>query len=145
MMKIGQDIRSQLDPQKRPTSHQGNHPFKQIMQTHTTNIQQSHLHHLMQDIQVQGSTLARFRTIREVVKFKRLVKRFLEEAVKQGLDVERTHHFQMDGNPQQLTLVKEIDEKLIDLTETVMNEEERTIDLLGLIGEIKGLLINLYT
>lgn len=144
-MKIGQEVRSQIDPQKRPPTQDSNQPFKHVMQSQTANIKQSQLHHLMQDIQSQGNTLARFRTIREVVKFKRLVKRFLEEAVKQGLDVQKTHHFQMGGSPQQLTLVKEIDEKLVELTEAVMSEEERTIDLLGLIGEIKGLLVNLYT
>lgn len=144
-MKIGQDIRSQMDPQKRPPSPDHKQPFKQVMQSQTATIQQNQLHHLMQNIQTQGNTLARFRTIREVVKFKRLVKRFLEEAVKQGLDVERTHHFQMGGAPRELTLVKAIDEKLVELTEVVLSEEEQTIDLLGLIGEIKGLLVNLYT
>ena len=35
--------------------------------------------------------------------------------------------------------------KLIELTEEVVNQEKDAIDLLGRIGEIKGLLINLYT
>lgn len=144
-MKIGQEMRSQVDPQKRSPQQDIHQPFKNVMHSQTANIQQSQLHHLMQDIHAQGNTLARFRTIREVVKFKRLVKRFLKEAVKQGLDIEKTHHFQMGGSPQQLTLVKEIDHKLLALTEAVMQEEEKTIDILGLIGEIKGLLINLYT
>ncbi len=144
-MKISQDIRSHVDPQKRTPLLDGNHPFKHVMQTETTQLRKNELHHLMQHIQKQGNTLARYRTIREVITFKRLVKRFLTEATEQGLDVEKRHHFQMGGSPQQLTLVKEIDEKMMELTEAVMHEEEETIDLLGLIGEIKGLLINLYT
>ena len=41
--------------------------------------------------------------------------------------------------------VKMIDEKLIRLTEDVMDKENDGIAILGQIGEIKGLLINLYT
>src|SRR5699024_12725395 len=100
-----------MDPQKRPTSPDHKQPFKQVMQSQTATIQQNQLHHLMQDNQTQGNTLARFRTIREVVKFKRLVKRFFEEAVKQGLDVESTHNMQLSGAPREIILVEEITEK----------------------------------
>lgn len=41
--------------------------------------------------------------------------------------------------------MKEIDDKLIQLTEEMMDQEKPAIDLLERIGEIKGLLINLYT
>ncbi len=50
----------------------------------------------------------------------------------------------MNGSPS-MTIVKQIDEKLMELTEQMMNQEEKSIQILGLIGEIKGLLINLYT
>jgi len=41
--------------------------------------------------------------------------------------------------------VKEIDQQLITLTEAVVEQEKPSIDLLDKIGEIKGLLINLYS
>lgn len=53
--------------------------------------------------------------------------------------------FDLYGNSRTLGLVKEIDEKLIKLTEEMMDQEKPAIDLLERIGEIKGLLINLYT
>lgn len=43
------------------------------------------------------------------------------------------------------SIVKEVDEKLLELTEVMMNQEKKAVNILGLIGEIKGLLINLYT
>lgn len=44
-----------------------------------------------------------------------------------------------------MSTVKIIDEKIAQLAEDLMDEEKKTIDILGLIGEIKGLLVNIYT
>lgn len=61
------------------------------------------------------------------------------------MELKQSHSFGLESRSQQLAIVTEIDEKLIELTEELMKQEKKTVDLLGLIGEIKGLLINLYT
>lgn len=119
--------------------------FESIVQSQTQKLQQNELQRLMNDITVQGDRLARFRAFKDLVKFKRLIKRFLEEAVTNGLDIEKSLSFSYTGSSRNLTLVKQIDEKLMELTEEIMNQEKKSVDLLGLIGEIKGLLINIYT
>ena len=48
------------------------------------------------------------------------------------------------GEGRRLKIVETIDEKLIELAEDLLNEEKTSVDLLAKIGEIKGLLINLY-
>jgi hypothetical protein len=103
------------------------------------------LQQLLKDITAQGNKLARFRSFRDLAKFKRMVKGFLQKAVKEGMALEQSHSFGMDGQTRHLTIVKQIDEKLMELTEELMNQEKKTVDILGLIGEIKGLLVNLYT
>lgn len=119
--------------------------FESIVQSQTQKLQQNELQRLMNDITVQGDRLARFRAFKDLVKFKRLIKRFLEEAVTNGLDIEKSLSFSYTGSSRNLTLVKQIDEKLMELTEEIMSQEKKSVDLLGLIGEIKGLLINIYT
>ena len=57
----------------------------------------------------------------------------------------KSSSFGFDGTHSTLALVKEVDQKLVELTEQVMDHEKKTVDLLGLIGEIKGLLVNIYT
>ncbi|WP_279401737.1 DUF327 family protein [Piscibacillus salipiscarius] len=42
-----------------------------------------------------------------------------------------------------LTLIKQIDDNLIQLTEDLLNEQKSSIEILDVIGEIKGLLLNL--
>ena len=49
------------------------------------------------------------------------------------------------GRTKVYKIVKEVDKKLIDLANTVLEKEQNGLDILGLVGEIKGLLVNIYT
>ncbi|TQS76390.1 DUF327 family protein [Ornithinibacillus gellani] len=145
-MKVNQDMRTQLDTIQRNTRTTGevNTSFKGLVQSHTNKLGNQELQRLVQEITVQGNKLARYRSLRDLVKFKRLVKGFLEEAVSNGLELKQNHHFSLSGESRNLTIIQEIDEKLLQLTEEIMSHEKKSVDLLGLIGEIKGLLVNLY-
>jgi uncharacterized protein len=146
-MKISQEMLKQVDTSQKNvrTTRAGNQSFEAIVQSQTQKMQKTELQRLMSDITMQGDRLARFRSFKDLVKFKRLIKRFLEESVSNGMDLQKSHSFSFTGNSRKLTLVKQIDEKLMELTEEIMNQEKKTVDLLGLIGEIKGLLVNIYT
>lgn len=146
-MKIGQEIRSQIESAgKNPTSSpNGKLPFDHLVETQSKKLKEQELQGLMKDIALQGDKLAKFRSFRDLVKFKRMVKEFLQESVYQGFDLKKSHSFRFDGHSRRLAIVKEVDEKLIELTEEMVNKEKKTMNVLDTIGEIKGLLINLYT
>jgi len=137
-------MRSQLDTKQLRTSTEDNQSFNKMIQSQTIKLKQQEIKHLMQEISIQGDKLDRSRSVRDLVIFKRLIKDFLEETVYNGLQLQTSHSFSFTGESQKLSIVKEVDEKLIELTEEIMNQEEKTVDLLGVIGEIKGLLVNLY-
>ena len=40
--------------------------------------------------------------------------------------------------------MRQIDAKLVELADDLLNEEKSSVDLLARVGEIKGLLINIY-
>ncbi|WP_042220807.1 YaaR family protein [Oceanobacillus manasiensis] len=144
-MKIGQEIRTQTEPNYTRTNVVESNTFQQSLRSQTQSLKQQELQQLMKHITLQGNKLARFRSFRDLAKFKRMVKSFLQETVSSGLDLEHTHSFSLDGQNRKLAIVKQVDEKLVELTEEIMNREKKTVDILGLIGEIKGLLINIYT
>ncbi|MFD2628079.1 YaaR family protein [Oceanobacillus kapialis] len=144
-MKIGQEIRTQAEPNYTRTSVAESQSFQQSLRSQTQSMKQQELQQLMKNITLQGDKLARFRSFRDLAKFKRMVKSFLQETVSSGLDLEHSHSFGFDGQNRKLSIVKQVDEKLLELTEEIMNREKKTVDILGLIGEIKGLLINIYT
>lgn len=142
-MKISQDLQSQTIKQIRsnPGTQQA---FDKIVKSTTQQLKQQEIRQLMNEITIQGDKLSRFRSFRDLAKFKRLVKDFLAETVYNGLDLNKSQSFSPDGHSQQLAIVKEVDEKLIELTDGVINQERNAVDLLGIIGEIKGLLLNIY-
>lgn len=143
-MKISQKIQSQSIKQP-PLKMESNHSFNQIVQSKAKQLKQQEIKYIMDEINIQGEKLARFRSFKDLVKFKRLVKEFLEKTVYNGLSLKKSHHFSFNGQGQKLAIVEEIDGKLIELTEEILSQEKKSVDLLGIIGEIKGLLINLYT
>ncbi|MCY8466793.1 YaaR family protein [Bacillus atrophaeus] len=146
-MKINQDIRTIVEKKQLPSvkSAEISASFKTSMDSQSSKLKFDQLTRLLSDIEAFGKRLTKSRNFKDLSRFKGLVKRFVKEAVDNGLSHETARSFDLYGNSRKLGIVKEIDEKLIQLTEEMMNQEQPAIDLLERIGEIKGLLINLYT
>ena len=144
-MKIGQELQPKVNNSSIQKSREGKLHFEQMVKTHSQKLVREELGRLIDDITKQGEKLANYRSFRELAKFKRMIKEFLQETVYEGLKLKQHQGFQANQYSQKLTTVEEIDGKLIELTEDMLDQEKKTVDLLGVIGEIRGLLINLYT
>lgn len=145
-MKISQELRSQLDSAKNNTRIESTSTksFGTIVQTQAHKLREEELQRLMDDITKQGEKVAKFRSFRDLARYKRLIKGFVKESIQYGMELKHSHSWNMDGQNKQLTIVNKVDDKLVELTNSVMGQEKKSIDLLGIIGEIQGLLINLY-
>ncbi|QFT87101.1 hypothetical protein FIU87_00215 [Bacillus sp. THAF10] len=145
-MKISTDYRTNLDKGRtdQKAGSSSHLPFGEVMQKHANKLHHQQLHSLLANIDVAGNRLSNSRSLQDLAKYKTLIKRFMEESVEFGMNLNQSHHWTEDGQSRQLHLVKRVDEELIRLTESVMNQEESRINILSSIGEIKGLLINLY-
>ncbi|WP_226585980.1 YaaR family protein [Halobacillus litoralis] len=145
-MKITQEMRTQLDGKHKQMNKQsqGRIPFDAMVQSQSQKLQEAQLNRLIHTITSQGERVARSRSFRDLAKYKRLIKDFMKE-LQHGMNLKHSQHWNPHGHTRKLTIVECLDEKLKDLTDAVIDQEKRTVDLLGLIGEIKGLLINLYT
>ena len=144
-MKISQEMQPKVNQSTVSKTKEGNQLFDQLVQTHSHKLVREELGELLDDITKQGKKLAKFRYFQDLAKFKRMIKEFLQETVYKGLKLKHNQNFTANHYSQKLTTVEEIDEKLVDLTEDVLDQEKKTVDLLGTIGEIRGLLVNLYT
>ncbi|KKE77569.1 YaaR family protein [Oceanobacillus caeni] len=143
-MKIINEVHRQRDPSYTRQATTEMKSFHHSLQSQYLSQKKQELDNMMKNITLQGEKLARSRNFKDLAKFKRLIKSFLGETVSGGLRIKKEQSFNRNGSSH-LTLIKQVDEKLIELTEQVMSQEKKTVDILGLIGEIKGLLINLYT
>lgn len=145
-MKVNSDYRAGLDKLRSDPlqSTQGGTRFGQMVMKQEQRLHGEQITRLLGDISAAGDRIARSRNLRDMAKFKMLVRRFLKEAVESGLDLKQSHTWNQYGEGRRLKLVDTIDEKLIELAEDLLDEEKTSVDLLAKIGEIKGLLINLY-
>ena len=100
---------------------------------------------MMQDIEDQGKILSKSQTVEDLKRYKKLVKEFMDDAVNNGLKLEEQRGFNRRGRTKVYKIVKEVDSKLINLTNAVLDKEKNGLKILNLVGEIKGLFINMYT
>ncbi|WP_183184153.1 YaaR family protein [Anoxybacteroides voinovskiense] len=119
--------------------------FTEVMHKKKNDVLFERFQTMAQEIEAQGKKLAESQTVEDLKKYKKLVKQFLDDAVKNGLQLEEQRGFSRGGRTRIYKIVKEVDKKLIDLTNAVLQKEQKGLDLLGLIGEIQGLIINIYT
>ncbi|CAH0214291.1 YaaR family protein [Peribacillus simplex] len=146
-MKINHDIPIKLDKSRQDAKQfqTGNGRFQQMVQTQDQKMQIQTLNRLIGDIEGAGQRLVRSRTFRELAKYKALVKRFVKEAVEYGLELKQSTSWNEYGQSRPLKTVETIDVRLVELSEVILNKEKSSLEILEMIGEIKGLLINLYT
>jgi len=146
-MKINHDIPIKPDKSRQDAKQfqTGNGRFQQMVQTQDQKMQIQTLNRLIGDIEGAGQRLVRSRTFRELAKYKALVKRFVKEAVEYGLELKQSTSWNEYGQSRPLKTVETIDAKLVELSEEILNKEKSSLEILEMVGEIKGLLINLYT
>ncbi|MFK2826984.1 YaaR family protein [Bacillus sp. B190/17] len=146
-MKINKDMNFHIDKLQtdQKSGQAGQSKFASLVEQQGHQMKTEQLTKLLVDIEGAGERLARSRTFQDMAKYKILVRRFIKEAVDYGMNLKDSHTWNQFGEGRKLKIVETIDERLIALTEDVMNKEKSSVDLLGQIGEIKGLIINLYT
>jgi uncharacterized protein len=115
--------------------------FSSMMNRSQSKLQ---LESLMPHLEKQGQTLVQSRTIEHLRDYKKAVKEFVREAVNAGLQLSDKQSYHHSGSMKTHQIVEKVDQKLLELHDEVMGKEERGLEVLRLVGEIKGLLINLY-
>jgi uncharacterized protein len=131
--------------QKKEETASGSISFTEVMGSKRQNLVYEKMTQMVRDIEDQGKVLAESRTIDDLKKYKKLVKQFMDDAVKNGLELEDQRGFNRRGRTKVYKIVKEVDKKLIDLTNAVLEKEKNGLNILSLVGEIKGMLVNIYT
>lgn len=142
VQRVGRAGLNKVDQKKASTDAKVS--FQEIMKQGRNNAQYERLNELLTKIDDQGKTLSESRTIDELRKYKQLVKEFMDDAIKLGLSLEERKGFNRRGRTKVYKIVREVDQKLLNLTDAVLNEQKKGLDILDMVGEIRGLLVNVY-
>ncbi len=106
---------------------------------------QEKLTNLMNDITTQGKLLAEHMDIRDMKRYRGLVKDFLNEVVNRSHKFSRENFLDRRGRHRVYGMIKLVDEKMDELATALVQDEKDHINILNQIDEIRGLLLDIIT
>ncbi|GAX88695.1 YaaR family protein [Effusibacillus lacus] len=119
--------------------------FQDILKLTGTRMQKAELDRLLQSIDQMGKELSKQLTWRSLMNYKERIRKFLEEIVKGGFGLKEQQGVNRRGRMKLYKIVSELDELMAQLAEEVLKEEKNQLEILKKIGDIRGLLVNLYS
>lgn len=104
---------------------------------------QEKLNGLMEEITKQGEKISKHMDIKDMKQYRGLVKEFLNEVVNRSHEFSRENFLDRRGRHRVYGIVKLVDKNLDELAGELVKEEKDNINILGKIGEIQGLLLDI--
>lgn len=124
----------------------GDGTFKFTLASHIEEAQlQEKLNGLMNDITAQGEKLSEHMDIRDMKKYRELVKDFLNEVVNRSHKFSRENFLDRRGRHRVYGIVKLVDKNLDELASELVKDEKDHLAILSKVGEIRGLLLDIST
>jgi len=106
---------------------------------------QERLSLIFDDITMQGKKISKHMDVRDMKRYRSLIKDFLNEIVNRSHKFSRENFLDRKGRHRVYGIIRLVDENLDELAEELMKEEKDNITILGKIGEIRGLLLDILT
>ena len=100
---------------------------------------------LMDETTEQGKKISEHMDIRDMKKYRGLVKDFMNEVVNRSHKFSRENFLDRRGRHRVYGLVKLVDKNLDDLAGELVKEEKDHLAILGKVDEIRGLLLDIST
>ena len=106
---------------------------------------QARLATLMEGITMQGDKLAKKRDVRDMKRYRGLIKEFMNEIINRSHSFSRENFLDRRGRHRVYGIVRLVDENLDELAKELMKDEQDHLAILAKIGEIRGLLLDILT
>ena len=120
--------------------------FKFTLSSHIEEAElQARLNALMEEITMQGEKLAKRKDIRDMKRYRGLIKEFMNEVVSRSHSFSRENFLDRRGRHRVYGIIRRVDETLDELAQELVKEESDNITILNKIGEIRGLLLDIFT
>lgn len=120
--------------------------FKFMLASHIEESElQARLQGLMEEITMQGERLSKRRDVKDMKHYRGLVKEFLNEVVTHSHSFSRENFLDRRGRHRVYGIIRLVDETLDELAKELVKDEKDHIAILGKIGEIRGLLLDIFT
>lgn len=99
------------------------------------------LNQMIEDISKRGNRLVITKTYGDVIAYKKMIKEYLESILKFMYDTKKDISF---WQTQYFITIDTIDEKLKELTDSLLGDERENLNVAATIDEIQGLIVDIY-
>lgn len=128
------------------THQQTEGTFKFTLASHIEEAElQQRLSLLMEEITMQGEKLAKKRDVKDMRKYRGLIKEFMNEIVNRSHQFSRENFLDRRGRHRVYGIIRLVDQTLDELAQELVKDEQDNIAILNKIGEIRGLLLDIFT
>ncbi|MBE5881432.1 MAG: DUF327 family protein [Lachnospiraceae bacterium] len=100
---------------------------------------------MMEEITRQGDRISKKMDIRDMRKYRTLIKSFMNEVVTRSHKFSRENFLDRRGRHRVYGIIKQVDDTLDELARELVKDEKDHIAILNMIGEIRGLLLDIFT
>lgn len=100
---------------------------------------------MFQDITMQGNKIARHADIRDMKKYRALIKDFMNEIANRSHKFSRENFLDRRGRHRVYGIIRRIDEALDALAEELMKDEKDNLEILSKVDEIRGMILDIFT
>lgn len=144
-MKVNQ-LLSPAPVETQAQVNQSDGTFKFTLASHIAEADlQARLNTLMEEITMQGDKLAKKRDIRDMKKYRGLIKDFMNEIVNRSHQFSRENFLDRRGRHRVYGIIRMVDQTLDELAQELVKDEKDNLAILAKIGEIRGLLLDIFT
>ena len=100
---------------------------------------------MMKEITQQGQVIGKKKDIREMKRYRSLIKGFMNEVTTRSHSFSRENFLDRKGRHRVYGMLRRVDETLDELAQELMKDEQDHVAILAKIGEIEGLLLDIFT
>ncbi len=100
---------------------------------------------MLTSITEEGKKLKKHLDIRDMKRYRFLIKEFLNEVLTRSHEFSRENYLDRRGRHRVYGIVRIIDKELDELAEELVKDEKDAISILGKIDEIQGLILDIFT
>lgn len=122
----------------------GNFKFTLVSRIEEQDLQNA-LTGMLEEITRQGDKLAKHRDIKDMKRYRALIKDFMNEIVNRSHAFSRENFLDRKGRHRVYGIIRLIDQNLDALAQELVKEEQDNLAILSKIGEIRGLLLDIFT
>ena len=140
------NIQQVTQPQQTESAQPVDDRFKFILSSHVEDdALVERLKVMIQDITQQGKLIGKKHDIRDMQRYRTLIKGFLNEIVTRSHAFSRENFLDKKGRHRVYGIIRLVDENLDELAQELLKDEKDTIAIMGKIGNIEGLLLDIFT